>query len=78
MLLWLLFLGRKEKREQSRDGEDYKKVKEHSDSLSLLSDEVFADRLNSPEIAKLFLLSTLRNIDRDSSKGISHQKLVIF
>ena len=58
-------LGRKEKRDlsdKSRDGEDCKKVKEHSDSLSSLSDEVFADGLNSPEIAKIFL-NTLRNIE---------------
>ena len=59
-----------EKREEGKeehiiaviDGEDLKKLREESDSLSSLSDEVFADGLNSPESAKL-LLCSLRNIE---------------
>ena len=38
------------------------KLREESDSLSSLSDEVLADGLNSPELAKL-LVSSLRNIE---------------
>ena len=58
------FLGNKKRgpSEKSRDGEDSKKRREQSDSLSSLSDEVFADGLNSPEVAKL-LTCLLRNID---------------
>ena len=59
------FLGGSKKRDlsdKSRDGEDSKKIREQSDSLSSLSDDVFADGLNSPEIAKL-LVGTLRNIE---------------
>ena len=48
--------------DKSRDGEDSKKRREQSDSLSSLSDEVFTDGLNSPELAKL-LLCSLRNIE---------------
>ena len=48
--------------DKSRDGEDSKKLQEQSDSLSSLSDEVFADGLNSPELAKL-LVCSLRNIE---------------
>ena len=48
--------------DKSRDGEDSKKRREQSDSLSSLSDEVFADGLNSPELAKL-LVCSLRNIE---------------
>ena len=48
--------------DKSRDGEDSKKRREQSDSLNSLSDEVFADGLNSPELAKL-LACSLRNID---------------
>ena len=39
-----------------------KKLQEQSNSLSSLSDEVFADSLNSPELAKL-LVCSLRNIE---------------
>ena len=51
--------------DKSRDGEDSKKRREQSDSLSSLSDEVFADGLNSPEfklLAKL-LVCSLRNVE---------------
>ena len=50
--------------DKSRDGEDSKKKKrrEQSDSLSSISDEVFADGLNSPELVKL-LVCSLRNIE---------------
>ena len=44
-----------------RDGEDLKKVKE-SDSISSLPHEVFSDRLNSPELAKL-LANWLKSIE---------------
>ena len=45
------FFGNKKRdlSDKSRDGEDSKKLREQSDSLSSLSDEVFADDLNSPE-----------------------------
>ena len=43
-----------------RDAEDSKKLREQSDSLSSLSDEVFVDGLNSQELAKL-LVCSLRN-----------------
>lgn len=58
------FLGNKKRdlSDKSRDGEDSKKLREQSDSLSSLSDEVFADGLNSPELAKL-LVCSLRNIE---------------
>ena len=58
------FLGNKKRdlSDKSRDGEDSKKRREQSDSLSSLSDEVFADGLNSPELAKL-LVCSLRNIE---------------
>ena len=58
------FLGNKKRdlSDKSRDGEDSKKLREQSDSLSSLSDEVFADGLNSPELAKL-LACSLRNIE---------------
>ena len=58
------FLGNKKRdfSNKSRDGEDSKKLREQSDSLSSLSDEVFADGLNSPELAKL-LVCSLRNIE---------------
>ena len=46
--------------DKSRDGEVSKKVKE-SDSLRSLPDEVFADGLNSPELAKL-LVNCLKSI----------------
>ena len=48
------FLGNKKRdlSDKSRDGEDSKKLREQSDSLSSLSDEVFADGLNSPELVK--------------------------
>ena len=39
-----------------------KKRREQSDSLSSISDEVFADGLNSPELVKL-LVCSLRNIE---------------
>ena len=39
-----------------------KKLREQSDSLSSISDEVFADGLNSPELARL-LVCLLRNIE---------------
>ena len=58
------FLGNK-KRDlsgKSRDDEDKKKLREQIDCLSSLSDEVFADDLNSPELAKL-LACLLRNIE---------------
>ena len=48
--------------DKSRDGEDSIKLREQSDSLISLSDEVFADGLNSPELAKL-LVYLLRNIE---------------
>ena len=49
------FLGNKNRdlSDKSRDDEDSKKLREQSDSFSSLSDEVFADGLNSPELAKL-------------------------
>ena len=58
------FLGKKKSdlSDKSRNGEDSKKLREQSDSLSSLSDEVFADDLNSPELAKL-LVCSLRNIE---------------
>ena len=43
--------------DKSRDGEVSKKLREESDSLSSLSDEVLADGLNSPELAKLLVSS---------------------
>ena len=59
-----LFLGKQEERSlwQIRDGEDSKKLREESDGLSSPPDEVFADALNSPELAKL-LVGSLRNIE---------------
>ena len=58
------FLGNKKRdlSDKSRDGEDSIKLREQSDSLISLSDEVFADGLNSPELAKL-LVYLLRNIE---------------
>ena len=58
------FLGNKKRElsDKSRDGEGSKYLQEQSDSLSSLSDEVFADGLNSPELAKL-LVCSLRNIE---------------
>ena len=58
------FLGNKKRdlSDKSRDGEDSKKLREQSDSLSSLSNEVFTDDLNSPELAKL-LVCSLRNIE---------------
>ena len=58
------FLGNKKRdlSDKSRDGEDSKKLRERSDSLSSLSNEVLADDLNSPELAKL-LVCSLRNIE---------------
>ena len=58
------FLGNKKRdlSDKSRDGEGSKYLQEQSDSLSSLSDEVFADGLNSPELAKL-LVCSLRNIE---------------
>ena len=35
--------------DKPRNGEDAKKVKENAESTGSLSDEVFGDRLNSPE-----------------------------
>ena len=58
------FLGNK-KRDlsgNSRYDEDSKKLWKQSDSLSSLSDELFADGLNLPELAKL-LVCSLRNIE---------------
>lgn len=46
---------------KSRDEEDSKKVKE-SDSLSSLPNEIFSDRLNSSELAKL-LLNCLKSVE---------------
>ena len=53
------FLGNKKRdlSDKSRDGEDSKKLRERSDSLSSLSNEVFTDDLNSPELAKLLVCS---------------------
>ena len=58
------FLGNKKRdlSNKSRDGEDSRKRREQSDSLSSLSDEVLADGLNSPELAKL-LVCSLRNTE---------------
>ena len=58
------FLGNKKRdlSEKSRDAEDSKQRREQSDSLSSLPDVVFADGLNSPELAKL-LVCSLRNIE---------------
>ena len=58
------FLGNKKTDlpDKSRDGEESKKLREQSDSLISLSDEVFAEGLNSPELAKL-LVCSLRNIE---------------
>ena len=59
------FFLRNKKRDfsnKSRDGEDSRKRREQSDSFSSLSDEVFADVLNSPELAKL-LVCSLRSIE---------------
>ena len=58
------FLGSKKRdlSDKSRNGEDAKKIRDESDSISSLPDDVFADGLNSPEIAKL-LVGTLRNIE---------------
>ena len=47
---------------RSRNGEDAKKVKENAESTASLSDEVFSDRLNSPECANI-LVKCLRNIE---------------
>ena len=49
--------------DQSRNGEDAKKVKESAERTGSLSDEVFSDGLNSPECAKI-LLNCLRNIEK--------------
>ena len=59
-----LFLGKQEERSlwQIRDGENSKRLREESDGLSSPPDEVFADNLNSPELAKL-LVCSLRNIE---------------
>ena len=56
------FLGNKKRdlSDKFRDAEDSKKLREQSDSLSSLSDEVFVDGLNSQELAKL-LVCSLRN-----------------
>ena len=70
--------------DKSRDGEDSKKRREQSDSLSSLSDEVFADGLNSPELAKL-LVCSLRNIEAqvknlfkvNEEAKISHIKMTV-
>ena len=53
------FLGNQKRDlyDKSRDDEDSKKLREQSDSPSSLSDEVFADGLNSPELAKLLVCS---------------------
>ena len=59
------FLGNKKRQDlsdKSRDGEDSEKLRERSDSPSSLSVEVFADGLNSPELAKL-LVCLLRSIE---------------
>ena len=48
--------------DKSRDGEDSKKLREQSDSLSSLSNEVFSDGLKSPELAEL-LICSIRNIE---------------
>ena len=58
------FLGNKKRdlSDKSRDDESLKKLREQSDSVSSLSDEVFPDGLNSPELAKL-LVCSLRNIE---------------
>ena len=59
------FFLRNKKRDlsdKSRDGEDSKKLQEQSDSLSSLSDEVFADGLNSPELAKLLVCSFVKDL----------------
>ena len=54
-----------------------KKLREHSDSFSSLSDEVFADGLNPPELAKSLVWS-LRNIEakvKDLSKVNEETKI---
>ena len=58
------FLGNKKRdlSDKFRDGEGSKKLREQSDSFSSLSDEVFPDSLNSPELAKL-LVCSLKNIE---------------
>ena len=59
------FLGSKKRdlSDKSRDGgEDSKNLRKQIDSLSSLSNEVFADGLHSPELAKL-LVCSLRNIE---------------
>ena len=58
------FLGNKKRdlSDKSRDGEDSKKRREQSDSLSSLSFEVFPDGSNSSELAKLLVCSS-RNIE---------------
>ena len=48
--------------DKSRDGEDSIKLREQSDSLISLSDEVFADGLNSPELAKLLVSSFVKDL----------------
>ena len=58
------FLGKRKRdlSDKSRNAEDSKKLREERDSLSSLSDEVFVDGLNSPELTKL-LVCSLRNIE---------------
>ena len=59
------FLGNKKRQvlsDKSRDGEDSEKLRERSDSPNSLSVEVFANGLNSPELAKL-LVCSLRSIE---------------
>ena len=59
------FLGSKKRDipdKNQRQGEDSKKLRKQIDSLSSLSNELFADGLHSPELAKL-LVCSLRNIE---------------
>ena len=56
------FFLENKKRDFSNKCEDSRKRREQGDSLSSLSDEVFTDGLNSPELAKL-LVCSLRSIE---------------
>ena len=60
----VFFLGNRNRdlSDKSRDDEDSKTRSEQSNSLRSLSDEAFADGLNTPELAKL-LVCSLRNIE---------------
>ena len=60
----VFFLGNRNRdlSDKSRDDEDSKTRWEQSNSLRSLSDEAFADGLNTPELAKL-LVCSLRNIE---------------